>query len=43
LVELASVPLLAIMTFVCVALPVLHAQTQLLLGLPLEFRVARKE
>lgn len=43
LAELASVPLLAIMTFVCVALPVLHAQTQLLLGIPLEFRVARKE
>jgi len=43
LAELASVPLLAIMTFACVALPVLHAQTQLLLGIPLEFRVARKE
>jgi hypothetical protein len=43
LTELASVPLLAIITFVCVALPVLHAQTQLLLGIPLEFRVARKE
>jgi hypothetical protein len=42
LYELVSLPLLAVMTLVCVALPVLHAQTRLMLGLPLEFRVSPK-
>jgi hypothetical protein len=40
--ELASLPLLAVMTFVCVALPVLHAQTRLMLGRPIQFHVAAK-
>lgn len=42
LYELASLPLLAVITFVCVTLPVLHAQTQLLLGIPLTVRVTPK-
>jgi hypothetical protein len=42
LYELASLPLLAIITFVCVTLPVLHAQTRLLLGKSLVFRVSLK-
>lgn len=42
LYELASVPLLAVMTMLCVALPVLHAQTDLMLGRSLEFRVTPK-
>jgi len=32
----------AVMTFVCVAMPVLHSQTRLMLGIPLQFRVAAK-
>ncbi len=43
LVELASVPLLTVMSMLCLALPVIHAQTRLMLGLPLRFRVAAKE
>jgi hypothetical protein len=43
LYELASLPLLAVMTFICVALPVLHAQSRLMLGLPIQFRVAAKK
>jgi hypothetical protein len=35
-------PLLPILTMLFVALPVLHAQTRLMLGAPLEFRVSRK-
>jgi hypothetical protein len=42
LYELASLPLLAVMTLICVALPVLHSQTRLMLGVPLQFRVAAK-
>jgi hypothetical protein len=42
LYELASLPLLAVLTLVCVALPVLHAQTRLMLGKPLQFRVSTK-
>lgn len=41
--EVTALPLLALLTLVCVALPALHAQTRLLLGLPLQFRVSRKE
>ncbi|MBN1681499.1 MAG: glycosyltransferase [Anaerolineae bacterium] len=40
--ELACLPLMAVATIVCVALPVMHAQTRLLLGLPIEFRVTAK-
>jgi hypothetical protein len=43
LYELASLPLLAVMTFICVALPVLHAQSRLMLGQPIQFRVAAKK
>jgi len=42
LYELASLPLLAVMTLFCVAMPVLHSQTRLMLGIPLQFRVAAK-
>ncbi len=42
LYELASVPLLTVMSMVCLALPVIHAQTRLMLGLPLRFRVTPK-
>jgi len=42
LLELASLPLVAVMTFLCVAMPVLHSQTRLMLGIPLQFRVAAK-
>jgi hypothetical protein len=42
LYELVSLPLLAVLTLVCVALPVLHAQTRLMLGKPLQFRVSTK-
>ncbi|MBN2302928.1 MAG: hypothetical protein JXQ72_00535 [Anaerolineae bacterium] len=42
LYELASLPLLAVMTLCCVALPVLHAQTLMLLGIPIKFRVSVK-
>lgn len=41
--ELASLPLLAIMTLICVALPVVHAQTRLMWDIPIQFRVAAKE
>jgi hypothetical protein len=40
--ELASLPLLALLTLITVVLPVLHAQTRLMLGKPIEFRVTRK-
>src|SRR5690606_22397496 len=40
LYELASLPLLAVMTLICVAMPVLHSQTRLMRGIPLQFRVA---
>jgi hypothetical protein len=37
-----SFPLLPILTLVLVAIPTLQAQTRLLLGTPLQFRVSRK-
>ncbi|NDJ84702.1 MAG: glycosyltransferase [Chloroflexi bacterium] len=37
-----SIPMLPTLTLVCVALPVLQAQTQLMLGVPLHFRVTKK-
>ncbi len=40
--SLLSVPMLPTVTLICVALPVLQAQTQLMLGIPLHFRVTRK-
>lgn len=39
---LLSFPMLAILTLVVVALPTLHAQTRLLVGVPLQFRVSKK-
>lgn len=39
---LLSFPLLPLLTLVFVALPVLHAQTQLLIGASLKFRVSKK-
>lgn len=41
-VELAGLPLIAALTVLCVALPVLHAQTRLMLGKPIRFRVSPK-
>jgi hypothetical protein len=38
-----NLPLVAVLTAVCVALPVLHAQTRLMLGKPISFRVTPKE
>ncbi len=40
--SLLSVPALPTLTLICVALPVLQAQTQLMLGIPLQFRVTKK-
>jgi hypothetical protein len=40
--ELVSLPLVAVMTTLCVAMPVLHAQTRLMLGQSIEFRVTPK-
>lgn len=40
--EAASLPLIAVLTMICVALPVLHAQTWLMLGRPIRFRVTAK-
>lgn len=42
LLELISVPLLAILTIIGVALPVLHAQTRMMLGKDITFRVTPK-
>ena len=39
---LLSFPLLPLLTLLFVGLPVVHAQTQLMLGLPLQFRVTDK-
>jgi hypothetical protein len=39
---LISIPMLPTITLVCVALPVIQAQTQLMLGIPLHFRVTKK-
>jgi hypothetical protein len=40
--EVISLPLMAVLTIVCVTIPVLHAQTRLMLGKPLRFRVTAK-
>ncbi|MBI5960095.1 MAG: hypothetical protein HY866_15250, partial [Chloroflexi bacterium] len=40
--ELLSLPLMAVLTLICVALPVLHAQTRLMLGRAIQFRVTPK-
>ncbi len=37
-----SIPALPMVTLVCVALPVVHSQTRLMLGMPIQFRVTRK-
>lgn len=42
ILSLLSFPLLPLLTLLFVGLPVVHAQTQLLLGLPLQFRVTEK-
>jgi hypothetical protein len=42
ILELASLPLIAVLTVLCVALPVLHAQTRLMLGKSIRFRVSPK-
>lgn len=39
---LLSFPLLPVLTLVVLAIPVIQAQTRLLLGLPLQFRVTKK-
>jgi ABC-type uncharacterized transport system involved in gliding motility auxiliary subunit len=39
---LLSFPLLPVLTLIFVALPVLQAQTRLLLGVSLQYQVARK-
>jgi hypothetical protein len=39
---LLSIPMLPTITLICVAFPVLQAQTQLMLGIPLQFRVTKK-
>lgn len=40
--NLLSIPMLPTITLICVAFPVLQAQTQLMLGIPLQFRVTKK-
>lgn len=42
ILELLSLPLLAVLTMIGVALPVLHAQTRLMLGKDITFRVTPK-
>jgi hypothetical protein len=42
LLTVLSFPLLPILAVAVVALPTIHAQTRLLLGIPLQFRVSRK-
>ncbi|MFP4322266.1 MAG: glycosyltransferase family 2 protein [Anaerolineales bacterium] len=37
-----SIPALPLVTLICVALPVVHSQTRLMLGMPIQFRVTRK-
>jgi hypothetical protein len=37
-----SLPMLPTVTLICVALPVLHSQSRLMLGMPLQFRVTKK-
>ncbi|NJL96031.1 MAG: hypothetical protein HC915_21010 [Anaerolineae bacterium] len=42
LLTLLSIPALPLVTLVCLAIPVIHSQTRLMLGLPIQFRVTRK-
>ncbi|MBN1564992.1 MAG: hypothetical protein JXA10_14190, partial [Anaerolineae bacterium] len=42
LIEVASLVLVAVVTVICVALPVLHSQTWLMLGKSIRFRVTAK-
>lgn len=42
LLTLLSFPLLAVLTLIVVALPTLQAQTRLLVGIPLRFKVSKK-
>ncbi|MFN8371659.1 MAG: hypothetical protein U0694_02115 [Anaerolineae bacterium] len=42
LLTLLSFPLLPILTLIFVAIPVLQAQTRLMMGVPLQFRVTKK-
>lgn len=42
LLTLLSFPLLPILTFIFVAIPTIQAQTRLLIGMPLQFRVTKK-
>ena len=42
LLTLLSFPLLPIMPLIVVALPTLQAQTRLLVGIPLRFKVSKK-
>ncbi|MBZ0302500.1 MAG: glycosyltransferase family 2 protein [Anaerolineae bacterium] len=42
LLTVASFPVLLVLTLIFVALPTLQAQTRLLVGIPLQFRVTRK-
>jgi len=42
LYTLVSLPALPIVTLICVALPVLHSQTRLMMGKQLQFNVTRK-
>ena len=42
LLTLASFPLMLFLTLIFVALPTLQAQTRLMVGIPLQFRVTRK-
>ena len=40
--SLLSIPMLPSLTLFCVAFPVIQAQTQLMLGIPLQFKVTKK-
>lgn len=42
LLSMVSIPFLPTLTLLCLAFPVLQAQTQLLLGIPLQFKVTPK-
>ncbi|MCE2490748.1 MAG: hypothetical protein J4G17_12340, partial [Anaerolineae bacterium] len=43
LLTLVSFPLMLVLALIFVALPTLQAQTRLMLGIPLQFRVTRKD
>jgi hypothetical protein len=40
--ELISIPLLTVLTLIVLAIPTLQAQTRLLMGIPLQFRVSKR-